>query len=220
MDASTLLDDLNRRLGFIGRFYLKAVGPFEATQRKIVREKEAFLSRGDDAPDSFIEEDWNESTKCVQVLGQCCLGLSEKALHDYLRKFVEREGGVEKKSGNWFNWYSDFLTQNTPFEWARSPVTYNQIEQINLSRNDCSHDPDIDSKQPAQSQKHFKKHPRSRFSDELERAILTAMDGREPDFPISLRVTKQGLFNALGDVQRFCEFVETQKMSKPRASTR
>ncbi|MGD0499474.1 MAG: hypothetical protein ABSC23_13670 [Bryobacteraceae bacterium] len=216
MEAPALLSDLNGRLGFIGRFYLKAVRPFETTQREIVRQKEAFLSRGENAADSSIEEDWSESTKCVQVLGQCCLGLLEKALHDYLRGFVEREGGVEKRSGNWFERYSDFLTKNTSFEWARSPVTYGQIEQINLSRNDCWHDPGIDDKQPAQSQKHFEKHPHSRFSDALERAIRTAMDGREPDFPISLRVTKQGLFSALGDVARFCEFVETHKRSQER----
>jgi hypothetical protein len=215
MESSTLLNDLNGRLGFIGRFYLKAVRPFETTQRKIVREKEAYLSRGSDSP-GFIEEDWNEATKCVQVLGQCCLGLLEKVLHDYLRKFTDRQGGVvEKKSGNWFKRYCDFLTQRTSFEWARSPVSHNQIEQINLSRNDCAHALDIDGEQPAQSQEHFKKHPRSRFSDELERAIRTAMDGREPDFPISLSVTKHELFSALADVKRFCEFVETQKGLKP-----
>src|ERR1035437_125450 len=215
MEASTIVNDLNGRLGFIGRFYLKAVGPFETTQREIVRKQETYLSRGNDTPGSFIDGDWTESTKCVQVLGQCCLGLLEKALRDYLRKFVEREGSNKKVTGNWFKFYCDFLTQNTPFEWARSPVTYDQIEQINLSRNDCSHDPDIDTKQPAQSHKHFEKYPRSRFSDKLERAIRTAMDGKEPDYPISLRVTKQGLFSALADVERFCEFVETQRASRP-----
>ncbi len=215
MESSTLLDDLNGRLGFIGRFYLKGVQPFETTQRKIVREKEAYLSRGNDAP-GFIDEDWNDATKCVQVLGQCCLGLLEKALHDYLRNVIDGHGGAgEKKPGNWFKRYCDFLTQRTTFEWARSPVSYSQLEQINLSRNDCSHDLEINSEQPVQSQKHFKTHPRSRFGDELERAIRTAMDGREPDFPISLSVTKHALFSAFADVKRFCEFVETQKMSKP-----
>ena len=97
MESSTLLDDLNGRLGFIGRFYLKGVQPFETTQRKIVREKEAYLSRGNDAP-GFIDEDWNDATKCVQVLGQCCLGLLEKALHDYLRKFVDGTAAAARRS--------------------------------------------------------------------------------------------------------------------------
>ena len=140
MESSTLLDDSNGRLRFIGRFYLKGAQPFETTQRKIVREKEAYLSRGNDAP-GFIDEDWNDATKCVQVLGQCCLGLLEKALHDYLRNVIDGHGGAgEKKPGNWFKRYCDFLTQRTTFEWARSPVSYSQLEQINLSRNDCSHD--------------------------------------------------------------------------------
>jgi len=202
---------LDHRLGFIRRFYLTAVMPFEATQRKIVKIKETHLSRGEDAPDGSLEEEWNDATKCVQVVGQCCLGLLEKALHDYLRVFIERGGGIEKKSGNWFKSYSDFLTQRTTFTWEGSPVTYNQLEQINLSRNDYSHDPAIDSDQPIQSEDHFEKHPRSRFIDELEKVILTAKDGKEPDFPISLSVTKHKLFSALSDVKRFCAFVDTQR---------
>ena len=215
METEALLRDLNDRIGFIGRFYLQAVRPFEATQREIVLKKQAALLTGDGSDNELAEEKWKEATKCVELLGHCCLSLLEKALHDYLRKFAHRELLVIKKSGNWFRSFCKTLSENTGFDWATCPVTYDQIEQINLSRNDFTHDPDIDSDQPRQSEHHYEKHPRSRFRDQLEGVVIAAVDGKEPDYPISLRVTKMGLFEAFADVRRFCEFVEVRTRSEP-----
>jgi hypothetical protein len=79
-----------------------------------------------------------EADQMLGVVGSSSLSLLEKALHDYLREFVEREGGLgTKKPGeSWFDRHCRFLEENTPFSWNDSPVPREKMEQINLGRND------------------------------------------------------------------------------------
>ena len=141
MDILAILED---HIGFIERFYNAAAEPFETTLRKIEAGEEPFVPQyapGDhDGPEYLAE--WMEADACLRVVGSSSLGLLQKALRDYLREFVEREGGPgPKKSGeSWFDHHCRFLEENTLFCWANSPVPRGQIEQINLSRNDFAHD--------------------------------------------------------------------------------
>ena len=68
------------------------------------------------------------------------------------------------------------------WSWTNSPGSRDQIEQINLSRNDISHDPMIDRTQPRQNEKHFHKYPVSRFAPEWE--IRQCLERKvNPNFP-------------------------------------
>ena len=211
MDILGMLGD---HLDFIERFHNAASEPFETTLRKINKGEAPFIPKR--APEEWdgpeYEVEWIEADQFLDVVGSCSLGLVEKALHDYLREFVEREGGLDqKKSGeSWFDQYCRFLEKNTPFRWAASPVPKERLEEINLSRNDFVHDPMIDSTSPRQSKKHFRKYPVSAFADEL---YLAAMKGEKdkPEFPVGLKVTRENLTAHIEYVRQFCAFVEDQR---------
>jgi hypothetical protein len=104
----------------------------------------------------------------------------------------------------------------TTFRWEGSPVSRDQIGQINLCRNDFIHDSlsEIDSGQPMQSAGHFQKHPFSPFSDPLDRAVrmasATANSEKWCETPGLLTVSGNALFSALTMARQFCAFVETQ----------
>jgi hypothetical protein len=90
VDIFAIFDD---HLGFIERFYKAAAQPFETTLRKIEAEEEPFIPQyepGDhDGPEYLAE--WMDADQMLGVVGSSSLSLIEKALHDYLREFVERE---------------------------------------------------------------------------------------------------------------------------------
>ena len=211
MDYLAILED---HLVFIERFYDAAAQPFEATMRKIESNEAPFVPRfGPGDYDGYeYQAEYNEAHDCLSVLGNCSLVLLEKALHDYLRAFVEREGGPGEKQPkeSWFDHHCRFLKENTPFCWTNSPVSRDQIEQINLSRIDISHDPTIDRIQPRQSEKHFRKYPLSRFAEEWEIEAMSGEEGR-PQFPLTLDIRRGKLTSAIVDVRCFCAFVENQR---------
>ncbi len=205
---------LEGHLGFIERFYNAAAEPFEATMRKIESNEEPFVPRH--APGDYdgyeYQDEYNEAHDCLSVLGNCSLGLLEKALHDYLRAFVEREGGPspKKRTESWFDRLCRFLEENTPFCWTNSPVSRDQLEQINLSRNDISHDPMIDRTQPPQSKEHFRRYPVSRFAEEWQIEAMSGEAGK-PQFLLTLAITREKLTAAIADIRQFCTFVEDQR---------
>lgn len=217
MDILALLED---HLGFIERFYNVAAEPFETTKRKIDAEEEPFVPRR--APEDYDEPEylteWQDADDSLLVLGYCALGLVAKALQNYLRVFIMHEAEVstmedfslvinQSKGKGWFKKYCFFLEQHTRFEWARSPVPLDRIEQINLSRDDVTHDPHIYSATAHRTEAHFRKHPIPLFADELEVAMLAGEDGP----PLIIKVTRQNLATVIEDVRRFCRFVESER---------
>jgi hypothetical protein len=217
MDFLAMVED---RLSFIERFYNRTAEPFEVIQRKIETEEEPFVPRR--APEQYDEpeylDEWQEADDILRVLGHCGLGLVGKALQDYLRGFIMREAEVSTEADfsqtmrqcqgdGWLRKYFFFLEQNTRFDWSRSPVPFERIEQINLSRNDVTHDPRIDSVRAHRTEKHFSKYPVPSFADELEILAL----GGEDEPPLIIKVTRQNLANAIEDVRRFCSFVESER---------
>jgi hypothetical protein len=201
---------VNDHLDFVERFYSTAAQPFETKLRKITVGEEPFAPRylpGEHDGPEYLDE-WIEADDGLSVIGQCALGLLEKALHDYLRVFVEREGGLIAEKP-WFEKYCRFLEEHTSFRWADSPVSRDRLEQINLSRNDFVHDPTIGSVWPFQSEAHFRKYPTSAFADRLHLAAMS--EGGEPDFPVALKVTHENLTAHIRYVRQFCAFVEAQR---------
>src|ERR1035438_841525 len=96
MDILAILED---HLGFIDRFYNAAAEPFETALRKIDAGEEPFVPKyapGDHDGPEYLPE-WMEADECLSVVGSSSLGLLQKALHDYLLEFVEREVGPGTK---------------------------------------------------------------------------------------------------------------------------
>jgi hypothetical protein len=207
-----ILAILENHLDFIQRFYDSAGSVFEITKRKIEANEEPFVRRRapEDCDGPEYEIQWIEADDFLGVIGSSSLGLLEKALHDYLRKFVEREGGAGLKDSGWFDRHCRFLEEQTSFRWTNSPVPRDRIEEINLSRNDFTHDPMLGSTWPRQSEPHFRKYPVSGFADKLHLAAMME-EGDKPEFPIALRVTRENLTAHIEYVRQFCAFVEAQR---------
>jgi len=201
------------RLSFIQRFYDRAAEPFESMKLKIERGEEPYeptvAPEDYDGPEYLPQ--WIEADDSLRVLGHCALGLVEKALHDYMREFVSREGGAgaKKRNVSWFDHYCRFIEEKTRFSWAGSPVGRSSIEQINLCRNDGVHDEAIHGTWVRQSEHHFRKHPISRFADGIDLATLVSEERGSPEFPLTLNVTRGALGDAIKDVLGFCTFLES-----------
>jgi hypothetical protein len=211
MDILAILED---HLDLIERFYDEAGEKFETTLRKIEAGEEPFVPQR--APEDYdgpeYEIQWTEADQFLGVIGSSSLQLLEKVLHDYLREFVEREGGAgpKERGKSWFEHLCRFLEEKTSFRWTNSPVSRGQIEEINLSRNDFAHDPMLGSTWPFQSEKHFREYPVSTFADKLHLAAV--MEERDkPEVPIALKVTRENLTAHIEYVRQFCTFVEAQR---------
>jgi hypothetical protein len=204
---------LNKRLEIIRYFYLEAAKPFISTAKKLLEH-----SPDGEAFRELREEQWEKAYKCLEILGQCSLGLLKKALHDYLRAVVIADGGPGpklSKTETWLDHYCRFLQENTSFSWTPATTALrDRMEQIILARNDFEHGPVTDSDQTELTEFHLKKQPESRFIDQLNKEIGLAtaqLEGKAPDFPALLSVPRNHLFEAIGDVQRFCQLIEMRK---------
>ena len=215
-----LLPALNNQLNFIRSFYFTAASAFETLLREYTPRYEMCH---DEPPDEF--EKWQEARSGLEVLGQFGLILVQKAILDYLRFFViDRIGPneVPKQKGSAFLKYEKLLLNHTTFRWEGSPVSRDQIEQINLCRNDFIHDSEseIDGSQPRQSEDHFQKHPSSPFNDPLDRAVRMAFAKANAEewheTPGLLTVSRSELFSAITAARQFCAFVETQEAQTVR----
>jgi len=224
-----ILAMLHARLDFICRFYSQATTPFETIKNLIVSEEEPYLRDPETGAHGYQAE-WMEADDCLRVLGHCSLELLEKALHDYLREFIRRELGMlgvygdatsqildrrlkaYRKKDGWFGMYGRFLEARTTFRWSGSPIAPNQLEQINLCRNDIAHDPRIDNTCPLQSDDHFGRYPNSAFADDLwlESMVRVGKDGK-PGYPVAIHVTRKNLTAHIEYVRQFCVFVEAHR---------
>src|SRR6266704_633572 len=90
-----LLAALNNRLLFIRRFYFTAAQPFEAIRKECIPH---YDSNDDDPPDEF--ERGREAKKGLEMLGQSCLSLVQKAILDYLRFFVAKICPLARQKGS------------------------------------------------------------------------------------------------------------------------
>lgn len=213
MDYLAIVSD---HLNFIERFFETTASPLEARKEQIEKGEAPFDPKG--APEDYdgpeYELEWQEADEFIRVLGQSALALLEKALHDYLRDFSVREGWDKASldKGNWFKNYCAALETKTAFNWTKSPVSYKHLEQINLSRNDFTHDSILGRIRSRQTEKHFAKYPDSAFADESEVAYFAA-SGEENDEPWSLNVTREALLRHIGYVREFCTFVDGHRMA-------
>ena len=118
MDYLAILEDY---LDFIERFYNTAAIR-SRPMRKIECNEEPFVPKYEpgDYDGYEYQGQYNEAHDCLSVLGNWSLGLLEKALHDYLRAFVEREGGPgpKRRKESWFDHHCRYLDEATPFRWS------------------------------------------------------------------------------------------------------
>ena len=216
MDAFLILQ---RKFRSIQRFHKTAWDSFSEVKRKIETgeapfEPPPFDPEYDDTEPPFTEE-WTEADEFQNVVGQAAITLLHSALKDYLDDFLERDGltataekyfsrrrnDKTKKGESWFHRYLAFLSDAYGVDWANSVVSAEQIEEINLARNDLQHGQSAYNLSRYRTELHKLKFPSGLFVGDFEK--------RHPTFTGEISVTRETFHAAVERIEEFCRFVES-----------
>jgi hypothetical protein len=219
---------LKRRTAFIRHFYERASRPFVETKQRIEAQEPPF----DDAPfdDSgeppFLEE-WQDADEAVEFLGQACVSFLATSVKLYLR---ESEGEFRRRWGRLFEFPS--VTVGEPGvitayeEWFRefgidfrdSQLDVNLIHEIVTTRNLAQHPKSIGFMHLSQRNIDFRRFPKPFFAHPLEKAFFKRES--EHEIPWMLSITGDALLHAIREVEEFCEWLERQWRTGPKAVPR
>ncbi len=209
-----ILAGLRDKLRFIERHYAAASGPFRETKRKINDGEEPYAPPPFD-PETAVDfeppflEQWQEANESLNIEGQAALKLVQGALRDYLSSFVELYGTPVTASGkNWLQRYKKHFLATYGIDWEKGPVPLDDLEEVNLARNDVEHGGEPFGMTRRQSQEHALRFPSGLFVDEIEKQLFQASDS---SWPRRIEVTDAGLKEAIRRVEGFCEFLDAER---------
>jgi hypothetical protein len=175
-----LLWFLRRRLNFIDRLYDQTNAPFQETIRKIESGEPPFDYSGDpeyiggDPP--FLEE-LQEASESVEVIGHWSLCMVYASLKAYLEEYVAEMARdfrkafedlparlASKKGKSWFERHRVLFQEDLGIDWHKGPVKLDDLEHLNLARDDVTHNVDVMSIYAYQTEKHAARYPKGFLS--------------------------------------------------------
>jgi hypothetical protein len=214
-----LLYFLKSRLDFIERLYDGAISQFEETKRKIEAQEPPYLDSRDpecvDEP-AFLPE-WQDADDSIMTIGYWALCMVQSSLKAYLRECVGPLGNVwwnpdqlkaelpNKKGGSEFGRYRLLFLEDLEVDWNQGPVKLADLEQLNLTRDDLTHQVDMFNTNVARAAKHASRYPAGMFVDEPWARV-----GVE-----RLKVDKEKLLLAIDLVRRFCGWLDEIRTDFP-----
>jgi hypothetical protein len=213
MDISAGLRD---KLRFIERHYAAASAPFRETKRKIEDHEEPFEPPSFDPENDNCDEppflaEWQEASESLNIEGQAALKLVQGALRDYLSSFVDLYGvPLTAKGKNWFEKYKKHFLDVYGIDFEKAPVPLDELEEVNLARNDTEHSGLPFGMTRRQSKEHALRFPEGLFVDEMEKQVFKS-SGHV--WQGTIQVTEAGLAEAIRRVETFCEFLDAQRFS-------
>lgn len=170
-----LLYFATQRLRFVQNLYQTATTPFRDLKEQIW----VYDSDGDPV---FLSE-WEDADGAVTVVGYWCLCMVQATLHAYLRDCIAPLGSLrwnsselrtrlerkkkEKKGKNWFDRYRLVFLEDLGVDWERGPVSPADLEQLNLTRNDLTHNIDLMDFGVNRVESHAERFPIGLFTDDL-----------------------------------------------------
>jgi hypothetical protein len=201
------------RIEFIEFFYDTAVARFVEMKRKIEAGESPYVYQGppEDCDGTEFLSEWQEAEAGYDALGMSALAMLQGAFHSYLQECVKNIGGdkllervPQMKQGNWFANYEVLFKQQLGCDWAASGADLQFLEHMILTRNDFQHNNTILQFLPAtyQADKHQRKYPQGEFCDDFW-----------PD-PGLLRVTKEKLAKAIGQVKQLCKHLDDDRVAR------
>ncbi|SRR6266498_46458 len=225
---------LKMRTQFIRRFYDDAAFPFTERKRKIEAGEEPFVPPYSEDGDPPFEIEWIDADESLDVLGQACISMLAATLQLYFKEWVDE---IHGRFGNdqlarfgigrpdkaafkegWISRYRAFFQDKLRIDWTGVPSNLGILEEIVLTRNRAQHPERITSFRIDQSQRDAMKYPRSFFADDLELKVFgdTTEVPSEWVRPWRLNVTREKLFAAVDEVERFCAWLEQHLLAWPR----
>jgi hypothetical protein len=173
-----ILAGLRDKLRFIERHYAAASAPFRETKRKIEEGEERFAppsfdpETATDFDPPFLER-WQEAVESLNTEGQAALKLVQGALREYLGSFVDLYGvPLTAKGNNWFERYKKHFLAVYSIDFEKGPVPLDELEEVNLARNDTEHTGKAFGMTRYQSVEHHNRFPSGLFVDEIEKQIF------------------------------------------------
>jgi hypothetical protein len=209
-----ILAGLRDKLRFVERHYESASEPFRENKRKIEAGEPPFEPPPFDPETAtnfeppFLEE-WQEADESLNLVGQAALQLVQCAFRDYLNWFVKLSGVPLTASGsNWLERYRKHFANNYAIDWGLGPVPLEQLEEVNLARNDVEHNGQPFGMTRHQSGEHQRRFPQGVFVHEIDKQIAQSSGH---DWLGRIDVTREALREAIRRVETFCEFLDAQR---------
>jgi len=216
MDVIAILTD---RLRAIERLYADAAGAFAERKKKIEAGEEPFQPPpfnpdDDDIEPPFLEE-WLEADEFQDIVGQACLSLIQSCLKDYLDGVLERSGIEDQakkfmshrrnqvRDESWFGRYLAFFACAYSIDWTKCPVLTEDLEEINLARNDIQHGRPALGLGRYRNEKHSQRFPVGLFVRDHDRRVSSA-----GGLWTQIHVSPEALKEAIRRIEAFCTFVE------------
>jgi hypothetical protein len=211
-----ILAGLKDKLRFIERHYEAASKPFREVRRKIEEHEAPFEplpfdpeTATDFEPD-YLEE-WQEATESLNIEGQAGLKLVQAALRAYLDSFIELQGvPCTAKGANWFDRKQRHFMDVYGIDWSQAPVSIDELEEVNLARNDLEHGGSPFGMAVKQSSDHQRRFPNGLFVDEMDK-MMAGPSHLRIGWPGRIEVTEAKLGEAIRRVEMFCEFLDEKR---------
>ena len=214
-----LLYFLKSRLTFIEQLYDGAVSSFIETKGTIDAGEPPYVDSRNpedyDGEPAFLSE-WEQADDSVRVIGYWCLCAVQGSLQAYLKAYVGPSGAVwwndkhlerelrdKPRKASWFEKYRLLFLDDLGIDWTSGPVSLDELEQLNLTRNDLNHNVDVMSLSVSRTSEHATRFPEGLFTDELWRRDGVKFCGID-----TLKVDKAKLSLAIKLVEEFCAWLE------------
>lgn len=140
----------------------------------------------------------------------------QASLQAYLKAYVGQSGAywwnakrLEKKlrdkprKASWFEKYRLLFLDDLGIDWNSGPVSLDQLEQLNLTRNDLNHNLDVMSLIVSRTKEHAARFPVGLFTDDLWARESLKVFGID-----HLKVDRTKLSLAVTLVEEFCTWLE------------
>ncbi len=150
------------------------------------------------------------------VIGQWCLCMVQASLQAYLRECIGHLGSywwdverlrleLSKKQGKtWLGRYR-LLFLDLRIDWEKGPVSLSDLEQLNLTRDDLTHNIDMTTFSVERVEKHAKRFPSGLFTDELWHGLSIER----------IKVDTERLALAIHLVTNFCAWLDDIRCRYP-----
>jgi hypothetical protein len=208
---------LNQRLKFVEFFHPRTSAFFEDIKTKIETGEPPFVDDRDPeyADEPAFLEDWERADAAITLSGAACLDVLQSTFHEFLAEYMVEIGSKsviphlnEMGKTGWFANYREFFEKHLHIDWAPSGADLGLLEQVNLARNDFTHNVDLFSLAAYQTRFHSDKYPDSAFADQRWKTLI-AQRSRERILP--LVVPPETLQRVIETVRTLCEYLDRER---------
>jgi len=215
-----------QRLEFVDRLYNNSTAPSREKMLKIEAGEPPYVDHRhpecDDVSEPAFLEEWQDANEAVEVVGYWCLNMVQASLKAFLEEYVNDMASYHRplsaakaelaktKATNWFERYRLFFLNYFRIDWLRGPVNIEDLEHMNLTRDDLTHNVSVTSHAVYQTEKHAKRFPKGLFTDTANAdevwAKLFGLGGK-------IKVGRDQLTHALGLVYGFANWLENIRIN-------